>query len=84
MKIKILGVFVLGGMSAAAIGAIAQQSSPGRDLADFRIELSIDRTANRIRLKCTEGCAWETLSFSCDPSGADCESSIDQFGTPAE
>lgn len=84
MKIKLLIVFVFGCISALAISALAQQDASGDAVANFAIELSIDRSENGVRMKCTEGCAWESLSFSCDPSGADCQGSFDQFGNPGE
>lgn len=84
MKMKMLIVFALGVISAIAIDALAQQGASGDRLANFAIELSIDRSENGVRMTCTEGCAWESLSFSCDPSDADCEGSFDQFGTPAQ
>lgn len=84
MKTKMLFMFAFGFMSAFAISAIAQQTASKHGLANFEIELSINRSENGVRMKCTEGCAWETLSVSSDPSGADCEGSFDQFGTPAQ
>jgi len=84
MKAKMLILFAYGFVSALAVNAIAQQIASGPDLANFKIELSIDRTENGVQMECTEGCAWETLSFSCDPSGPDCEGSFDEFGTPAQ
>ena len=83
MKTRMLAVFVLGVISMLAINAIAQQGASRQHISGFSIELAIDRAANGVYLKCAEGCAWETLSFSCDPSGADCQGSFDQFGTPA-
>ena len=83
MKTKTLGVFVLGGILGLAISATAQQSTSMQGPSDFVIELTVDRAANGVEMKCTEGCVWETLSFACDPVGADCEGSFDQFGTPA-
>lgn len=84
MKTKMLIVFAFGFISAFAISAIAQQTASGPGLANFVIELSVNRSENGVRMQCTEGCAWETLSFSCDPSGPDCEGSFDEFGTPAQ
>lgn len=81
---KMLIVFAFGVISAIAIDALAEQRASGDSLAKFVIELSIDRSENGVRMKCTEGCAWESLSFSCDASGEDCEGSFDQFGTPAQ
>jgi hypothetical protein len=83
MKFKSLGIFTLGAISAIAFSALAQQANPRQDVAQFRIELEVLRADNGVRMQCTEGCAWQTLSFSCDSQRGDCQSSIDQYGTPA-
>jgi len=82
--LKTVLVFALGAISALAITATAQQPNSTKTPPVFSINLEVVRAENGVRMKCTEGCAWETLSFSCDPNGPDCEGSFDQFGTPAD
>ena len=68
-------LLLIGAFLGFAINAIAQQTDPlpSRAIVRFEIELTVDRTENGVRMKCIDGCMWETLSFACDPSGADCE-----------
>lgn len=82
MNLKTPSVFALGALSALGLTALAQQSTP--KLADFRIQLEVKRAENGVQMVCTEGCAWNKLSFSCDSQGEDCLGSFDQYGTPAE
>jgi hypothetical protein len=84
MKPRSLMMFALGAVSALAISAFAQQVHPGKDIADFRIDLEILRADNGVIMTCSEGCVWRTLSFSCDSQRGDCQSSFDEYGTPAE
>lgn len=83
MKPKSLGIFTVGAFSALAFSALAQQAIPRHDIAEFRIDLEVLRADNGVRMTCSAGCAWQTLSFSCDSQRGDCQSSVDQFGTPA-
>lgn len=82
MNPRTLLSFALGALAAFGLTALAQQSSP--NLADFRIQLEVQRAENGVRMACTKGCAWQTLSFSCKSQGEDCQGSFDQNGTPAE
>ena len=84
MKLKPVGIFVLGAISAFVLIAFAQQANPSRSVADFRIDLEVLRADNGVRMSCAQGCAWQTLSFSCDSYGGDCQGSFDQYGTPAK
>lgn len=84
MKPKSIGMFALGAISALAISALAQQANPKHDVADFRIDLEVLRADNGVRMTCSEGCLWRTLSFACDSQRGDCQSSFDEYGTPAE
>jgi hypothetical protein len=84
MKLKTLSVFALGAISALAFNVLAQQASPTQNVADFRIELEVRRAENGVRMVCTEGCIWETLSFACDSQRGDCQGSFDQYGTSAK
>jgi hypothetical protein len=48
-------------------------------IASFRIV--VEPSANGARATCIEGCAWQELTFSCDPSAQrPCKQQIDQFG----
>lgn len=80
---KLIGVFALGAICGLAINAIVELPTSRQEIADFAVELTVDRVANGVRMTCTQGCAWETLSFACGPSATDCKGSFDQFGTPA-
>ena len=86
MKPKNALLLLTGAFLGFAINAIAQQSNTGQlsDVIQFEIELTVDRMKNGIRMKCLEGCMWESLAFSCDPNGPDCEGSFDEGGTPAD
>jgi hypothetical protein len=61
---------------AIGIGRAAEQ----KELPDFRIVVSFDRTKNEVELKCTAGCAWTELTFGCDEQ-KQCSSAIDAGGT---
>lgn len=80
MKTKNLLLVLVGAAIGFGFSAAAQQSPP---VADFAIEIAIDRSENGVDMKCMKGCMWRRLSFSCGP-GVDCVSSIDETGTPAE
>ena len=84
MRIMLLGVFLGGAVFGSGVNAIAQQDAPTNEQSNFAIEIAIDRAANGVSLRCDEGCAWETLSFSCDPAGEDCVGTVDRYGTPAQ
>ena len=58
-------------------------ASTPKDVADFSIQVSVDRQKNVVSFICEKGCAWETLSFGCESDG-ECRSSIDGYGTPAD
>jgi hypothetical protein len=86
MKPKYVYLLLIGAILGFAINAVAQQTSPrpNHGVAEFEIELVVDRADNVVRMKCIEGCMWETLSFGCDSSGPDCAGSFDESGTPAD
>ena len=50
---------------------------------NFDLKVTVDMANNGVILECIEGCAWEYLSFSCE-AGADCVSTVNGWGTPAE
>jgi hypothetical protein len=50
---------------------------PLAPLAEFRI--TIERTATGSKLECLQGCAWKTLTFSCNPASS-CKTGIDAMG----
>jgi len=58
-------------------------ASTPKDVADFSIQVSVDKQKNVVSFVCERGCAWETLSFGCK-SDEGCKSSIDGYGTPAD
>lgn len=58
-------------------------ASTPKDVADFSIQVSVDKQKNVVSFVCEKGCAWETLSFECE-SDEECKSSIDGYGTPAD
>jgi len=69
---------------AALMISFANFSEAGpRNIVEFEIEITVDRENNGVKLKCIDGCAWETLSFACHRD-IECTSSIDENGTPAE
>ena len=86
MKSKSFLLLLIGALFGFAISATAQQTTrdPNPAIVQFEIELTVDRMQNGVQMKCVDGCAWETLSFACDPSGPDCETSFDERGTPAD
>jgi hypothetical protein len=47
-------------------------------LADFRI--TIEPSADGATLTCSKGCAWQTLSLTCDERGRPCKGEVDQSG----
>jgi len=80
MKTKNILLVVVGAIIGVGFNATAQQSS---GIADVAVEISVNQVENRVDMKCSKGCMWSALSFSCGP-GVDCVSSIDEAGTPAE
>ena len=86
MKSKSILLLLIGALFGFAISATAQQTKrdPNPAIVQFEIELTVDRTRNGVQMKCVDGCAWDTLSFACEPSGPDCEASFDELGTPAD
>lgn len=84
MKIRNWLFLIVGLVSGMALNAIAQQNNqPSRQVSEFAIQLTVDRDANGISVKCLEGCLWRTLSFHCGPDKPDCEGTFDEGGTPA-
>ncbi len=86
MKPKNALLLLTGVFLGFAVNAIAQQidTRQSPSVVQFEIELTVDRMKNGVRMKCLQGCMWETLAFSCDPNGPDCEGSFDEGGTPAD
>ncbi len=79
-----IGLFVtLVALSGLGIGAFAQQNSTASNVEGFKIEIGFNPTSSSIKMKCIEGCVWETLAFTCD-SSVECTSSIDEGGMSAE
>lgn len=78
MKTRFLlvaSLVILGGILHATVFRAADAQT----VSTFKIELSLDRSENRVDLACSEGCAWETASFKCAP-GASCIATIDGYG----
>jgi len=67
------------GLSLVSLGALAQFAYT-QSFADFRIVVTVNSAKNEAILKCTKGCAWKDLSFSCEDSGDVCSSSINAYG----
>lgn len=76
MRTHILVGSLMIAVCAIAPGLAAEQ----KELPDFRIVVSFDRTTNEVELKCTAGCAWTELTFGCGEE-TQCSSAIDAGGT---
>jgi len=75
MNVRILiGSLVLAFL-AAGLGRAAEQ----HQLANFKITVAVHPQKNEVVLKCTEGCAWTDLTFSCKESKG-CSSPVDEYG----
>lgn len=55
-------------------------ASDRRNVSEFEIVLSFDRSADTIELACSEGCAWVTMSIPCGPDSP-CSAEIDGRGS---
>ena len=79
MKTIVYVVVVTAVLIGTTINALSQDASDLVDVAQFEIVVSVDTASNGVNLYCMEGCAWQTLSFSCEP-GAECASAINGLG----
>jgi hypothetical protein len=75
MRARILIGSLIVAACSFGIGRAAEQQR----LADFRIVASFDAEQNTVALKCTTGCAWTDLTFSCR-AGERCSSPVDEYG----
>jgi hypothetical protein len=75
MRIRVLVTSLILAACAAGIGYAAEQ----REVADFRMVVAFDPANNEVVLKCTAGCAWTDLKFSCS-KGGECSSPVDEYG----
>jgi hypothetical protein len=73
MKRLILGSLLTGALvfSAWQLGQAQSQ------LAEFQIV--VEPSASGLKATCARGCAWKTLTFTCDPNAA-CKAGIDERG----
>jgi hypothetical protein len=83
MKTRNQLVLIFSILLGLTINGALLYAAGSRSIVEFEIEIAVDRVNNGVNLRCTEGCVWETLSFSCGPD-KDCVSTIDEYGTPAE
>ncbi|MEM1263696.1 MAG: hypothetical protein AAGH76_14955 [Pseudomonadota bacterium] len=81
MELKIFARYLAVAVVAASLAFFS--SAQSASLSNFKITLVVDSTQNAVKMECAEGCAWETLSFSCDSAG-ECGGTFDAYGTPAE
>ena len=79
MKTIIYVVVVTAVLIGTTINALSQDVFDLVDVAQFEIVVSVDTASNSVNLHCMEGCAWKTLSISCEP-GAKCASAINGLG----
>jgi hypothetical protein len=63
----------------AVVGSSASRAAEQPAIADFRFTVAVDPNM-QIVLRCSKGCAWETLKFSCNHGGV-CSIPVDQYGT---
>jgi len=70
-------------VTALILFAANIHASTPKDVADFSIQVSVDRQENVVSFVCEKGCAWRTLSFGCE-SDEECKTSVDGYGMPAE
>ncbi len=77
MSKKIIAGILLGTLVCVVGISIAQAPAPA--LANFKIVVTVDQTQNGVVMTCEQGCAWETLSFSC-AMGEKCASPVTQHG----
>lgn len=57
IAVVLIAVFLIGAISYTNF-----EKDKNSDLANF--EISIQKTADGVKLKCSEGCAWKELSYS--------------------
>lgn len=75
MNVRILiGSLVLASLAVGLVRAAEQ-----RPLAKFKITVAVNPQKNEVMLKCSEGCAWTDLKFSCKENG-ECSSPVDEYG----
>jgi hypothetical protein len=64
----------------AVVGSSASRAAEQPAIADFRFTVAADPNTQEVVLRCSKGCAWETLTFSCNHNGV-CSMPVDQYGT---
>ena len=75
IAVLLIAVFLVGAMSFSAF-----EEEKKSDLANF--EISIQKTADGVKLKCSEGCAWKELSYN--RSDKDHIQKINEYGMVTE
>jgi hypothetical protein len=75
MNTRALAIFLALFLVAIGLSRAAEQ----REVADFRIVVAVDQSRHGVVLKCTSGCAWTDLSFSCQENRK-CSSPVDEYG----
>lgn len=66
-------------MACSALHPTSLGADDARTASDFKIRMSLDRSTNKMKLSCSEGCAWVTTDFDCDPDAA-CSAVVDGYG----
>ena len=75
MNVRIVIASLTLALLAGGLGRAAEQPA----LADFRIVVAFNPQKNEVELKCTAGCAWTELTFTCR-EGEECSSPLDEYG----
>jgi hypothetical protein len=75
MNARAVAIFLALFLVAIGLGRAAER----HEVADFRIVVEVDQHRNAVVLKCTSGCAWTDLSFSCR-ANEKCSSPVDEYG----
>jgi hypothetical protein len=83
----LIGLLAVGFVIVALVAAPAQQGITSFGLVQVEApdwSFSVEPADSGWIMTCTEGCAWERLSFDCGDSLTNCRAQVTSFGVTVE